>query len=60
MTVTITALHPSDAYYPDREDFIGLTVDASRIESCGDEWYSVEFWHGEPVKLVACQFYRVG
>lgn len=60
MTITITALHPSDAYYPDREDFIGLQVEPERIESCGDEWYSVEFWHGEPVKLAACQFDRVG
>lgn len=56
--ITITAIRPDDAYYPDRDDFIGLTIKPERIEQCGDKWYSIEFTHGEPVKLAACQFVK--
>jgi hypothetical protein len=57
MTITITRIHPDDAYYPDREDFEGLTVQpVGRITDMGGGWYSLTFGTGAAeVTLCYCR-----
>jgi hypothetical protein len=58
MPVTITAVHPLDAWYLCRDELIGLTGEiGSRITSTGDKWYGFTFiYRGQMIEMAYCQF----
>jgi hypothetical protein len=57
MTVTITHIHPSDAYWDDRQDFFDHPVDARNIRDEGGGWFSLEFGTGAAAVAVSlCRF----
>jgi len=62
MRVRITAVHKEDAWYPLRDEVIGLVGETDgRIISTGDEWYNLtmETERGELVCFFHCQFEEV-
>ena len=59
MTITITALHKEDAWYPMRAEIIGTTGKVQgRIINTGDEWYNLTIVteRGEELGFAFCQF----
>ena len=56
-TITITEIHYSDAYWNEREDFIGVKVDAFNIRMEAHGWFSLEFGTGAAAVAVSlCRF----
>lgn len=43
MIVRIISIHPSDAYFPDRDEIIGLEGKAHGFVMEGVGWYSFDF-----------------
>jgi len=61
--VTITAIHKDDAFYPLRDEMIGVTgIVQGRIVSTGDKWYNltIKTYRGEEITFAYCQFEKVG
>lgn len=60
--LTITRIHPADAWYPERDEVIGLSGTLKgRIMSAGDKWYSftiVTTW-GDEIAFMYAQFERM-
>ncbi len=43
MNVRIVSIHPSDAYFPERDELIGLEGQAYGFVLEGVQWYSFDF-----------------
>lgn len=55
--IKITRVHPKDAYYPERDEVIGLIGYAGNISNTGHEWYSFDFiWRGQCLSFMFADF----
>jgi hypothetical protein len=59
MTIQITNLHKEDAWYPYRDEIIGLQGETvGRVVSTGDSWYNLTFITpgNQEIGFAFCQF----
>jgi hypothetical protein len=58
--ITITRIHPDDAYYLQRDELEGLTVEpVGRITDMGGGWFSLTFGTGAAeVTLCYCRIMK--
>ena len=58
--ITITAIHPQDAWYTCRDELIGLTgAHVGRITHTADNWYQLTFvYRGQEITFMYCQFQK--
>lgn len=62
MNIRIVALHTSDAYYPDRDELIGVVGKAHGIVMVGHHWYAFDFVPNHlrtPIHLACANFEKV-
>ena len=59
MTIQITAVHKDDAWFPYRDEVIGLIGETEgRVISMGDTWYNLTFITpgNQEIGFAFCQF----